>query len=260
MTKRARTLVIALVLAALASAAGLALYFAPENTLPVANRIGDYIVHQNVLASSGAFGLRDAESYQQPNPNLALIEIDEQSTKGVPAAGLPPFPYPRGLYKRLLDRLAQAGARVVAFDVEFLGPSADPTQDVTFAQGLRREPTVLAYSINTTTSGQIGVELPPSILASSAAALGFAALDTPGGYVVGQPSVIRTGTTGTNANQRLASLATAAVERFTGKTLSRFRAITDAWCYCLSIWVPCSRTASKSGIRASRRASRSQRP
>jgi adenylate cyclase len=220
MTKRARTLVIALVLAALASAASLALYFAPENTLPVANRIGDYIVHQNLLASSGALGLRDAESYQQPNPNLALIEIDEQSTKGVPAAGLPPFPYPRGLYKRLLDRLAQAGARVVAFDVEFLGPSADPRQDATFAQGLRREPTVLAYSINTTTSGQIGVELPPSILTSSAAALGFAALDTPGGYVVGQPSVIRTGTTGTNANQRLASLATAAVERFTGKALS----------------------------------------
>ncbi len=219
MTKRARTLAVALVLAALAGAAGLALYVAPDNTLPVANRIGDYIVHQNVLAAAGAVGLRDAQSYEQPNPNLALIAIDELSAKGVPAAGLTAFPYPRSVYKRLLDRLAAAGARVVAFDVEFLGASADPSQDAAFAQGMRRVPTVLPFPINTTTTGQIGEELPPRPLAENAVALGFASLDTPGGYFVGQPPVIRTGATGTNANQTLVAFAAAAVGRFTGKRL-----------------------------------------
>jgi class 3 adenylate cyclase/CHASE2 domain-containing sensor protein len=219
MRTRVRTLVVALVLAALSSAAGLALYFAPPNVFPFLNRIGDYVIHQDALANAGAFGLANAPSYQEPNDNLVLIVIDEQSNRGDPRAGLPPFPFPRGMYGRLLGRLAAAGARVVTFDVDFLENAQDPAQDRAFAAGMRRVPTVLAYIIDTTSGGQIGIEPAAPSLSGSAAAHGYTTADTPGGYTIGQFPVILTGTEGANANRRLTSLATAAVESFTGKKL-----------------------------------------
>jgi adenylate cyclase len=223
--RRIRTLFISFALSLAASAIGIALYLAPLGTLPVADRIGDYIVHQNALAHASAFALPNVPSYEEPNDNLALIEIDELSAAGNSAAGIPPFPFPRSLYGKLLDRLHQAGARVAAFDVEFLENATAPSQDRAFAAGMRKIPTVLANVVGTTTTGQLGVEPPAPDLAPSAAAIGYSSIDTPGGYFIGQPPQIFTAVAITNTSPRsthtrYSSLAVATLETFTQKPLT----------------------------------------
>lgn len=215
--RRARTLAVALALAALSALVAIAFYSISPDAAPYLSRVGDYIVHQNALAHAGAFALPNVPSYTDPDQQLALIELDERSAAGDAAARLAPFPYPRGTYGVLLEKLAKAGAKVAVFDIAFLDPSADPAQDARFAAGMRSIPTVLPMAIDTTSNGQIGEERPPQPLASAAAELGFATLDTPGGFTIGQPQEIRTGASGTDSNERLVSLAAAALEQFTGK-------------------------------------------
>jgi len=209
--RRIRTLFISVALSLTASAIGIALYLAPMGTLPIADRVGDYIVHQNALAHASAFALPNVPSYEEPNDTIVLIEIDELSAAGNAAAGVPPFPFPRSLYGKLLERLHQAGARVAAFDVEFLEGSADPAQDRAFAAAMRKLPTVLTNVVDTTTSGRLGTESPAPDLSPAAAAIGYSSADTPGGYFIGQPpEILAHGT-------RYRSLAVATVEAFTRK-------------------------------------------
>jgi adenylate cyclase len=96
------------------------------------------------------------------------------------------WPFPRSIYGKLLRRLAQAGAKAVVFDIDFLEPSADPSQDIAFASAAHRIPAVIGYTVTTTSAGIPGAELPPQPL-RSAMHLGFTTIDTPGGVVIGQP-------------------------------------------------------------------------
>lgn len=180
-----RRLSISLALAVCASAAAAALYLAPLTTATFANRIEDYRIHADALAHPGALLLPNVPTHSDPNDNLALITVDEESI-GNARAGLGTFPFPRSVYGKLLARLAQAGAKTVAFDIDFLEPSADPTQDAAFAQGARRIPTVIGYPVTTTTAGVPGAELPPPNLRQTMG-FGFTSIDTPGGIVIGQP-------------------------------------------------------------------------
>jgi adenylate cyclase len=175
--RRFRRLGISLALAACAGVAGAAFYLAPFNSLAFANRIEDYRVLADVLVRTSA--------YEEPNDALALITIDEESI-GNARAGLGAWPFKRNVYGKLLRRLAQAGARAAVFDIDFLEPSADPSQDAAFASAARAIPTVIGYTVTTTSAGIPGAELPPPPL-RSAMQLGFTTIDTPGGVVIGQP-------------------------------------------------------------------------
>jgi len=220
MKARARTLVVALALSAFAGFVGLAFYLLPPDAVPFLSRVGDYVVHQNAYEHAGAFGLADVPERLDPSGALAMIAIDDPSAKGVPAAGLPPFPFPRSVYGRLLTRLHAAGAKVAVFDINFLENATDAAQDRAFAAGMRVMPTVLTYDLTTASGGQIGTSATASDLAPFAAALGYTTFDHPGGYFIGQPPVITTGGGGTNAGRRFVSLAAAAVERYTGRRLA----------------------------------------
>jgi len=217
---RARTLVVALALSAVAVAIGLVAYFADPTAAPFyVSRVGDYVLHQNALENPGAFGLQNVPDRAQPSDALALILLDDPSAHGDPAIGLPPFPYPRSVYGTLLARLHKAGAKLVVFDINFLENSVEPAQDAAFAAGMRVMPTVLSYDITTAGEGQIGESPAAPDLKPAAVALGYTTIDLPGGYFIGQPPVITTGAGGTHARERLTSLSAAAVERFTGKPL-----------------------------------------
>ena len=220
MKARARTLVVALALSALAAFVGLAFYLIRPDAAPFFSRVGDYVIHQNALANPGAFGLQNAPDRNAPNDSIATIVIDDPSAKGVPAAGLPPFPFPRSIYGRFLEHLRAAGAKLVVFDINFLENSADPAQDAAFAAGLRAMPTILTYDLTTGGQGQIAKSPTASDLAPYAAGLGFTTFDHPGGYFIGQPPVITTDGSGKNARQRFTSLAATAVERFRGARLT----------------------------------------
>ncbi|MHB8147061.1 MAG: adenylate/guanylate cyclase domain-containing protein [Vulcanimicrobiaceae bacterium] len=218
MKKRLRTLVIALLLGAVASAVGIVMLLLPYDEFPLVHYVTDLVVHINALDHVSVLGLRQSSFETTPDTDIAIITIDELSIPN-PQAGLGQFPFPRAVYGRLLQRLAQAGTKTVAFDIDFLEPSPNPVDDATFAAGMRMLPTVLAFTINTTSRGRIGEDLPTAQLHAVAQSIGFTSVDTPGRYFIGQPVQIDTGKTGVDANQRLLSLSAAAVEAYTGNRI-----------------------------------------
>lgn len=176
---------LALALCAIAVAA--VFYRAPLDSLTFGNRIADLRVHADALKNAGTFGLRNAPSYEEPDDSLALIQIDEATLD--PHSGLPPFPFPRSIYGRLLKRLAAAGAKAAAFDIDFLAPAADPAQDTAFAAGGRALPAAIGYTVSTTTGGIGGTQLPPPML-RNALRTGYTTVDSPAGIIIGQPLAI----------------------------------------------------------------------
>lgn len=159
-------------------------YAASLASLTFGNRIADLRIHSDALEHAAAFGMPDAPSYDTPDDAIALVQIDENTLD--PHAGLPPFPFPRSTYGTLLERLAAAGARSVAFDIDFLSPAADPKQDAAFAAGARRVPAAIGYTVDTTSGGVAGTQLPPAVL-RTAMRFGYTTVDAPDGTIVGQP-------------------------------------------------------------------------
>ncbi len=212
MPAKVRALVIALVLGALASAIGETLQLLPLGVFPIANRIADLIAHVGVLDYSEQLGFGAPAYDNDPNPNLGIIDVDDITYKKMG------FPFPRCYYGQLLKKLKAAGAKAVVFDIDFIDPSRfGPQDDNCFAGGLRAMPSVLAYTINTTTTGQLGLEEVDPALRPSATATGFTSFDTPGGYLISQPVEVDTGSTGVHSNERLFSLAASGVSRFFGR-------------------------------------------
>jgi adenylate cyclase len=220
MKARVQVLVFALLLGAVASAVSIVMFLIPNDDVPLFHRVTDLVVHLTMLDHTNLLGVGSPWYDTEPNDKLGIITIDEDSMQGNPAIGLPGFPFPRSIYGKLLSRLKAAGAKTVAFDIDFEEPSADPAQDAAFAAGMRALPTVLAYTTNTSTTGHIGIdEVAPDLL-PAAAATGFSTVDFPGHYFIGQPFEISTGASGQNANQHLYSLAAAAVQTYTGTPIA----------------------------------------
>ena len=212
--RRLRVLGVALGLSALAALIGVVFYLLPRERASWANRIADFVVlnearfwiaGQPALARTLRFPDRDAE-----NERLRFIPIDEGSL-AAPPAGLGAWPWPRSTHGRLLQRLAKAGANVVAFDVLFLEPSADPAQDTALAAGLRAQPAVLGFAVATTQGGRLSEVTPPPRIASAARALGFTTVDNAGGWLVGQYPTIST-----DDARTYRSLAAATAEAYSG--------------------------------------------
>lgn len=208
MRPRLRGLLVALLLGALAGAVGAAFIVLPLATLPAANRIADLALHVAALDAAPHLWLGMPSYDTAANPNLGIVSVDDTTLQKMG------YPLPRSVYAKLLDNLRLAGVKAVAFDVEFLEPSKNPEQDARLAAALHETPSVLAFPLNTTTAGRIGEQRPVPMLQSAAAAIGYNAVDTPGGYVIGQPMEIDTGAGGTHANEHLSSLAAAAVATF----------------------------------------------
>jgi CHASE2 domain-containing sensor protein len=67
----------------------------------------------------------------QPTPDdIIIVAIDDQSLEA-----LGPWPWSRSVHARLLDRLAAAKPRVIAYDVLFLDPSA-PSEDAALGRAV----------------------------------------------------------------------------------------------------------------------------
>jgi adenylate cyclase len=81
------------------------------------------------------FAIRGA---QPAPPELLLVGIDEPSFQELRL----PWPWPRSLHARLIDRLSAAGARMVIFDILFSEPS-DPENDEALASAIKRAGNVL---------------------------------------------------------------------------------------------------------------------
>ncbi len=62
-----------------------------------------------------------------------IVKIDERSLSEVHA-----WPFPREIHGDIVDRLSEAGARRIVFDVAFTSPASDVEQDASFAAALAR--------------------------------------------------------------------------------------------------------------------------
>jgi len=80
-----------------------------------------------------AFGMRGVK---QPDPRICIIGIDDHSISDFEDAGIL-YPLPRSLHGELVRRLADAGARVVIFDILFSTEPWDESEDEALRDGIR---------------------------------------------------------------------------------------------------------------------------
>ena len=90
----------------------------------------DFIVYDHVLASA-----------ERPPPDdIVVVAIDNRSLQAIGR-----WPWPRSVHAAALNRLAEAHARAVGYDVLFVEPTAD---DARLAAAVRRTPTYLPLVID----------------------------------------------------------------------------------------------------------------
>lgn len=114
--------------------------------------------------------------FQRPPPeDVVLVEIDNASIEAIGR-----WPWSRGVYADLLDRLSEAGARAVVIDVLFSDANADDAEgDHRLAQAMARYGrAVLPVGFGEIERGGPAVELAPTPeLAKAAARLGHVDVD-----------------------------------------------------------------------------------
>ncbi len=70
---------------------------------------------------------------QAPQAPVVVVTIDEATFEELNLM----YPFPRSVHAQLIDRLNQAGARVIAFDIALTEPSK-PEEDLVLAEAIRR--------------------------------------------------------------------------------------------------------------------------
>jgi len=120
-----------------------AIYWLYTQQLACDSRVGQCIVNVSVHPED-RFGFQS-----NPDPNIVIVGIDNQSVKDVGS-----YPVPRSVYAQALKNLEAAGAAVVAFDIVFPDPR-EPQTDRKFADALASAtvPVVLAYAGDNTVNG-----------------------------------------------------------------------------------------------------------
>jgi EAL domain-containing protein (putative c-di-GMP-specific phosphodiesterase class I)/CHASE2 domain-containing sensor protein len=76
--------------------------------------------------------LRDGVRSQAASGEIHIVEIDARSLQAIEK-----WPWPRSKHAAAIDRLVEAGARTIAFDVDFSGLS-EPAEDAELARALKR--------------------------------------------------------------------------------------------------------------------------
>jgi adenylate cyclase len=214
--RRLKILGTAMGLSALAAVVFVTAYFLPPQFASL-NRIGDYVVLNDAMflarETPWIANLAHFPDNDPPEDHVKLVTIDEASLQD-PPNGLGRFPWKRQVFGNFLRKLGAAGAKVVVFDVEFFEHAADKAEDVSLIDGLRRQPSILGMSLDTTTGGLVTVNQPPPDIAKAAAIIGSTTVDNPGGWLVGQPLIITaTATDGKVTDYPALSLAAAAYYR-----------------------------------------------
>src|SRR3954452_11218252 len=85
--------------------------------------------------------------------DVAVVAIDDTTFSELGRR----WPFPRSLHARVIDRLRRAGARQVAYDVQFTEPSADPRQDVALLDAVARARHVVLSTTEVDTHGHTNV-------------------------------------------------------------------------------------------------------
>jgi hypothetical protein len=182
------------VLAAVFTAAALALAAQAAHLLDLLDRVEDEAVGIR-------FALRGAETHS----NVAVVAINDAGFSDLQLQ----WPFPRSLHGRAIDRLREAGARAIVYDVQFSEPTR-PREDLALMEAVARAPgTVLA---TTETDGRGGTNVlggDENLAAAGARAAAANLVTEPGGLVKRFPRL----------SGGLPSIAVATTEQVTGRAI-----------------------------------------
>lgn len=103
------------------------------STLGVALAVGLVITEATVRLDNVLYDAFVRRLERAPSDEILIVAIDDASLEA-----LGPWPWPRELHARLVNRLADGGAKAVGYDVLFLEPSPSAADDAALAQALAR--------------------------------------------------------------------------------------------------------------------------
>ena len=89
-------------------------------------------VHQELQTVSARFSVRGP---QGPPKDVVLVAIDEKTFTTPPRRT---FPFKRTQHAKVIDNLIRAGAKVIAYDIQFTEPSGDDQADLALFDAVRR--------------------------------------------------------------------------------------------------------------------------
>jgi adenylate cyclase len=87
---------------------------------------------QELLTVNSRFSIRGSDG---PPSNIVLVAIDQETFSRKPT---PLWPFPRTQHARVIDNLIKAGAKVVAYDVQFTENSGNYDADLALVKAVRR--------------------------------------------------------------------------------------------------------------------------
>jgi adenylate cyclase len=82
----------------------------------------------------------DVRGPEPPPKDVVLVAVDDKTFSTPPQ---PQWPFNRRLHARVIRQLTKAGARVIAYDVQFTEPSDDPGADDALIEAVRASPRVV---------------------------------------------------------------------------------------------------------------------
>jgi adenylate cyclase len=108
-----------------------------------------------------------------PNAPIVIINIDQDSFDELQA----PWPWRRTVHGELVRKLKKAGAKIIALDILFTEPKADPREDEAFAAALKEAGNVILGAELTDVPSDFGpktaINLPIPVLRESALGYGL---------------------------------------------------------------------------------------
>jgi adenylate cyclase len=96
------------------------------------------------------FSVRDTHA---PPRDIVVVGIDDVTFDDLRTQ----FPFPRGLHARLIQRLTRAGAKVIAYDIQFTEPSSSPAQDNELITAVSRAPGVVLGTSESDARGRTAI-------------------------------------------------------------------------------------------------------
>jgi CHASE2 domain-containing sensor protein/two-component sensor histidine kinase len=88
--------------------------------------------HVTVRADNVIYDALSRTAVRPPRDDIVIVAIDNRSIQD-----LGRWPWPRARHAALLDQLAKARPKLIAYDVLFLDPDADPANDQALAQAVK---------------------------------------------------------------------------------------------------------------------------
>ena len=142
-----------------------------------------------VLAyATGAFGRLELDTVdarfavrgeEAPRPDIALVQIDDVTLDELDER----WPFPRTFHARLIDRLRRAGARTIAYDIQFTEPTV-PREDNALIDAVARAGNVVLATTEVDRRGRSNVFGGEQVLRSVHARSGNAGLEPDTGGIV----------------------------------------------------------------------------